>query len=161
MTTTKLYSRNNIGLFINFALVIISLLTIYSGFVMQAAYHAGGKPHEVVSAGFNYFQWSTIHKIIIVVFSILIIFHTVLHLKWYRGLFTKPLPHAKRQTVILSVIFFIVAATGYFAWVVSSSNQHLRKIFIELHDKLVIILIIYLIIHIVKRFRWFVKQIKG
>lgn len=107
--------------------------------------------------GINYKNWSDFHKISIVVLSALMIYHIYKHWKWYKIVVLKKLLAKNRQVILLSVLFVLVAMTGFIPWFIDllKGDEMLRKMFIELHDKLAIILAVYLILHIVKRWSWF------
>ncbi len=165
---------------INNLLFVSGLVMIFSGLTLQLGFHMGGPDghqhgaHGVQSrsmqyeqlreintskivCGFNYRAWSDIHKVVIVLFLILMIYHTYVHWKWYKVIFTKNLIGKNRQVIILSVLFLLVAATGFVPWFIdlSGSTSILRMFFIEIHDKITLILIVFLILHFVKRAKWF------
>ncbi len=165
---------------INNLLLISGLVVIFSGLVLQIGFHMGGtNGHPVEShgmqtpsmqyeqlreidtnkivCGFNHADWSTIHKSIIVLFLLLIIYHTYVHWKWYRVVIAKHLIGKNRQVMILSVLFLLVAITGLIPWFIdlSGSMSVSRIHFIEIHDKLTLVLIVFLVLHIIKRYKWF------
>lgn len=167
---------------INNLLLISGLLVILSGLVLQMGFHFGGPDvhqvgvHEVqaqsmqyeqisgidtskIVCGFTYPDWSAIHKFAIVFLSLLMVYHLYTHWKWYEGVITKRLIRKNIQVITLSVLFLLVAITGYIPWFVdlSGSTSILRMLFIEIHDKIALVLIIFLIVHIVQRLKWMVK----
>ena len=107
--------------------------------------------------GINYYEWTTIHKLVIVFFSLLMICHFCIHWKWYKGVIEKHLFSKNIQVFTLTIIFLLTALTGLTPWGIelSGSKNSWRFIFIEIHDKLTLVLIIYLILHLVKRSKWF------
>ena len=166
----------------NNLLLIFGLVTILSGLVLQMGFHFGGPDvHQVgvheaqaqsmqyeqlrkidtnkIVCGFNYPDWSAIHKFAIVCLSLLMMYHLYAHWKWYKGVITKRLIHKNTQVIILSVLFLLVAITGYIPWFVdlSGSTSILRMLFIEIHDKIALVLIIFLFVHIIQRLKWMVK----
>jgi len=162
---------------VNNFLLISGLAMMFSGLVLQIGFHMGGHqedtpfvqlqtiPYEQLRAidvtkiicGFNYPDWSAIHKTVIVLFSLFMIYHTYVHWKWYKGVITKHLIGRNRQIFILSVLFLFVAVTGLIPWVIdlTGGTDSLRMHFIEIHDKITLILIGFLILHIIKRLKWF------
>jgi hypothetical protein len=150
--------KRNTG--INICLIIVSLTTILTGFVIQLRYHMGRLPAIEETWGLAYSGWLLLHKSSIVVFSFLMLFHVISHLKWYRVVIAKRMIVRNKQTIILSIIFIFTTVTGYTAWFayilntgVSSDVMMFRKAFVEIHDKLAIILTIYIIGHVVKRIK--------
>jgi Pyruvate/2-oxoacid:ferredoxin oxidoreductase delta subunit len=167
---------------LNNLLLISCIVMIVSGLILQLGFHAGGSgghhtgSHGVLSQSMQYEQirmidlnkivfaltyrdWSTTHKIAIVFFSMFLIWHINDHWKWYKRVFTKHLIRKNIQVKLLSVLFILVAVTGLIPWLIdlSDSSSGLRLVFIEIHDKLALVLVIYLILHICKRIKWFVN----
>jgi len=166
---------------VNNLLLLISLAMIVSGLVMQLGFHVGeqgqhqGNEQVVQSRtlsyeqmrgidplgtvwGISYTNWSIIHKYAIVAFSILIIYHTYAHWSWYKRVISKQLFGKNRLVITLSLLFLLVAVTGFIPWIIDllGSKSILRLILIELHDKLALVLVVCLILHLIKRNRWFV-----
>jgi 2-oxoglutarate ferredoxin oxidoreductase subunit delta len=165
---------------INNLLVIFGFVMIFSGLVLQIGFHMSGSDKHQIGASvvksqsieyeqlrgidrnaivyvLSYSDWSTTHKFTIVFFSLLMVYHTYIHWKWYKVVITKHLIGKNRQVIILSILFLLVAATGLTPWFIdlSSGNSIIRMLFIEIHDKLTLILIVFLILHFIKRVRWF------
>lgn len=153
--------KNNINWFIiNLGIFIFGITTAFSGMLIQVKYHMGNHGNIAINDyvfGINYHGWSVIHKISIVALSILMIYHVYQHWKWYKVVITKKLITKNQQVLILSLLFVLVAITGLTPWFIDllKGDEILRKVFIEIHDKLAIILSIYLVLHIIKRLKWF------
>ena len=170
---------------INNLLLVSGLVMIFSGLVLQIGFHMGGhdvdqidvpgvQPRSVryeqlraidttkIVCGLNYPDWSTIHKFVIVVFFFLMIYHTYVHWRWYKGVITKHLIGKNIQVIILSVLFLLVAVTGLVPWFIDllGGTGILRMLFIEIHDKITLILIVFLILHITKKLKWFISAFK-
>lgn len=145
---------------INSGLLITSVATMFTGLLIQINYHMGNhgnvaKTNSVMRM--NYETWSDLHKITIVMLSVLMIFHIYRHWKWYKVVMQKKLFPKNSQVIILSILFILVSLTGFIPWFIYLSDGDLmvRKIFIEVHDKLAIFFSVYLMLHILKRIRWF------
>jgi hypothetical protein len=165
---------------INNLLGACGLALIFSGLVLQLGYHLGGSPkvfdvehslatrHEQfreidigrIVFGFRYPAWSDIHKSLAVVFSLLMIWHTYHHWKWYKSVIGKRLMGKHKQVIWLSVIFLLAAFTGLTPWVIGLSEGpgHARMLFIEIHDKITLLLIVFLALHFIKRAGWFSRE---
>lgn len=145
---------------INLGLFISGFAMVFSGMLIQVKYHMGNngslKSNDFVF-GINYDGWSDIHKISIVVFSALTIYHIYQHWKWYKIVVTKKLISKNQQVLIFSLFFVLVAITGLIPWFIDllKGDEMLRKVFIEIHDKFAIILSVYMVLHIIKRLKWF------
>ena len=178
--TEKLRNRTFNNFLINNLLLVLGLAMILSGLVMQLGFHMGGHDEHQIGArdvqfqsmqyeqlrqidtskivcGFNYPAWSAIHKFVVVFFSLLMINHTYLHWKWYKGVITKHLMCKNNQVVILTILFLLVAVTGIIPWLIdlSGGTSIFRMHFIEIHDKITLILIVFLVLHFIKRAKWF------
>ena len=133
---------------------------MYSGLLIQVSYHMGNQgfinaDHPVMNI--NYSGWSGIHKTSIILVSVFIAIHFTRHWKWYTTIVRKKLFSRNWQVLILTLLFILVALTGYIPWIVASNggSEVLRKSFIEVHDKLALLLTVYLILHISKRLKWY------
>ncbi len=145
---------------INLGLLFSALIMVFSGLLIQIKYHLGN--HGNIDTNINvfdisYYGWSSIHKVSIVILSLIMIFHIYLHWKWYSTIIKKKLVSKNKEVLTLSVLFILVAVTGFIPWIINSleGNLMVRKAFVEIHDKLAIILSIYIILHIIKRLKWF------
>jgi hypothetical protein len=175
---------------INNLLLFSGILMIISGLVLQHGYHrnVSGVHHafefeghanqdnynslqyeqlrgiDTIKAiwGLRYSGWTIVHKFSIVFFSLFMLYHIYAHWKWYKGVVVKHLIGKNIQVTIISILFLIVALTGIIPWFIdlSGSTNLLRFIFIELHDKFALVLIIFLIIHLVKRMKWYLSAYK-
>ena len=153
--------RLKLNLITNLGLLLAGAAMAISGFVMQFGYHMGhhGNSDENNPVlGMYYSGWSNSHKISIVIASLLIIVHIVLHWEWYKTIITKKLLARNKFVITLTIIFMIVGVTGYIPWFVKlwGGSDWTRKIFVEIHDKMTFLLFVCLVIHVTKRFRWFV-----
>lgn len=145
---------------VNLGLLISGFLTVFSGLLIQVKYHIGS--HGTISTndntfGISYFGWSDIHKVSIVILSMLMIFHIGRHWKLYKIVITKRLVNKNIQVITLTILFVLVAITGLIPWFINlmKGDEMPRKAFIEIHDKLAIILSVYFILHVIKRLKWF------
>jgi hypothetical protein len=152
---------NNINRFIiNLGLFIFGIASVFSGMLIQVKYHMGNHGNIAMNDnvfGINYHGWSAIHKISIVGLSLLMIYHIFQHWKWYKIVITKRLFTKNQQVLIFSLLFVVVAITGLIPWFIDllTGKEIPRKAFIEIHDKLALFLSVYLILHIIKRLKWF------
>jgi hypothetical protein len=145
---------------INLVMFFSSVVVVFSGLLIQIEYHMGNHGDIAINnhvLGISYSGWSDIHKFSIVIFSILMLFHIALHWKWYKAVITKKILSKNIQVITLSIVSMLAAVTGYTPWLIDliRGDEMLRKGFIEIHDKLALVLLIYLILHIIKRLKWF------
>lgn len=176
-------SKKNLNHFIvNNLLLIFGLAVIISGLLLQVEFHMGSHERHrsgiqlsdsrmiqyeqlreintgKIVWGLNYSEWSFSHKFVIVGFSLLMIYHTFVHWKWYKGLVNKHLYNKNKEVTSLSVLFLITAVTGLLPWFIdmAGGTSNLRMSFIEIHDKITFILIAFLLLHFIKRAKWYIK----
>lgn len=128
------------------------LLLLMSGIVMLK-YHSG-TPYEVENMGLSGDSWIKIHKILAVISLPIVILHLVLHLNWFKTLFTFKLKNRHRGINITLFIFFLLcASTSLFSWLIFTDSDA-GKLLRGLHNKLGIILLIFFAIHVVVNFKW-------
>lgn len=150
---------------INTGLLFSGLSAALSGMLVQVKYHMGNHGHIPMTdqiSGLSYFDLTSIHKVSIFIVTILVVLHFSMHWKLYKMMIRKRLIKRNIQVLTLSVLFILVAISGFLPWSIALMNgdEIIRKTIIEIHDKLAIILSIYLILHIIKRMRWFVSTFK-
>jgi ferredoxin len=150
---------------VNLGLLISGLAMSFSGFVIQFRYHMGHNQgiesdNSVLWSG--YYNWSNLHKISIIIVSILVTYHFFLHWKWYKTILIKKLVAGNKLQIILSIVFILVAITGYIPWIInlSGGSEIVRKFFIEIHDKITILLFLLLTIHLTNRLKWYITTLE-
>lgn len=173
----KAGSPNNLyrRFWINNGLLVSGALTVISGLALQLGFHFGHgrQMHEpgreanyeqmrgFANApdvwGFSYSEWSVFHKYAIVLFALLMLIHIYLHTNWYKAISSGKAWHKNRQTILLSVLFIFTALSGLIPWFVYllSGSGDARLGLIEIHDKLALLLVIFLLLHVAKRQKWF------
>ncbi len=147
-------------LIINSGLLLSGLVMIFSGLLIQAEYHMEGHGEidtEKIVIGFIYSAWSAIHKTSAIIVLSLMAFHILQHWSWFKSILKKRLFRKNRQVLILTIVFIIVTITGLIPWGIklSSGNEAIRKAYIEIHDKIALVLFVYLILHISKRINYY------
>lgn len=149
------------NLIINSLLLVAGLMTAISGSVLQIGYHMGRLSAEANVWGASQGQWSDWHKVLASVFLILVGYHFWVHWKWYEVVLSRGLLRKNSRILILTLVMILVALTGLAPWLMDlmGADQLLRETMIEIHDKLAIILIIYLVLHLTRRAKWYVRAV--
>ncbi len=143
---------------INPGLLVSALLTVLTGFLILTQYHIGHPGSDAFNKdtlGLDYMTWSNIHKLSISLLFIFVLIHSTCHLKWYKIVLSKRLFKKNKQVISLTIIFVLVALTGFIPWLIDlmEGSLKVRKTFIEIHDKIGIILFVYLVLHVFKRLK--------
>ena len=141
---------------LNVALLSSALACFASGLIIQIFYHLIKRPASTHILLFNQASWNSIHVWSSLVFLFFVIYHVVRHKKWYKSLFKNKFSTKKRPTGILSVLMIITAITGLIPWYIAffGENSDVRFLFIEIHDKIAVLLLIVCILHTRKRLKF-------
>ncbi|MCX6269345.1 MAG: DUF4405 domain-containing protein [Bacteroidetes bacterium] len=149
-------SKYWIGFLANNFLLLSGFAMVISGLALQIGFHIGSSPgnHErriythTVNVepdreinpgktiwGVDYKQWTMTHKTAIVSFSLFMLYHFVIHWKWYKGVITKHLIGKNKSVIILSLFFIMVAFTGITSWIIDllGNKSTIRMDFMEIH----------------------------
>jgi hypothetical protein len=173
--------RSAFRLMINGLLIFVALITMYSGMALQLGFHVGGKQtHTAVSqntlnytqirsidterrvSGFNYAAWSLIHKASVVIFSLLILAHCLLHRKWYQHVFSRLPLRRNTMPLVLTILFVLVALSGFWPWItdLAGGSTSVRMFFIEVHDKIALLFGLFLLFHFIRRISWYKNKFR-
>jgi 2-oxoglutarate ferredoxin oxidoreductase subunit delta len=149
---------------VNIGLFFFAIAMSFSGFVIQFKYHMGhnfGLESDNSVLGIGYYNWTSIHKASIIIISILMTYHFFMHWKWYKTIIIKKLSSRNKLQMILSIIFILVAITGFIPWIInlSGGSDISRKFCIEIHDKIAILLFVLLTVHMTNRLKWYVTTL--
>lgn len=128
---------------IDWLLVFVFILSAASGIGLHIAGHCC--THEV------WHNWAVSHVVASLLFLIAVILHISTHWQWFRGIVKHGAGKKSRVTVVLSVVFLLVAVTGIILLGVSGANSRTGL----LHYKLGIVAIVLCTGHILKRIKRF------
>lgn len=130
-------------------LIPVFLLTVFTGIRLHLAGHWGS--HEL------WHYMATLHILAALPFTILIFFHFKTHLGWYSSLIHNGLGHKSRVSVAVSIVFVIVAMTGYLLLAVDGAGSGLGM----WHYRIGLLSMVLFGGHIIKRLPVLAKTIKG
>jgi len=150
---------------VNSMLLVCSIAAAFSGLTIMIRYHMGHSGMINVTDefwGFDYSVWSGIHKTVTIALTLLMAYHVLLHWKWYKNVVLKKLMTKNKQVILLSFIFICTCLTGFIPWILPSGEdtELTRRGLLEIHDKMGIVLIVLLVLHVRKRFNWFMKHLQ-
>lgn len=142
----------------NLGLLLAALVVVFSGFLIQFCYHVGhgGEINKLnLVLGLTYVSWTLVHKLAVLLLSFYMGTHIYKHRKWFVNMLLRRTKTKTRGLVWLTIMFFITFLTGYCSWLVdlAGGDMHLRKAFIEIHDKVTIFFFGMLLWHVYKKFR--------
>ena len=143
---------------LNYSLFVSGFTTCLSGVVMQIGYHIGVADRTTVFYkpiwGMIYPEWQLCHQVVATVFFILCAIHIYRHRKWYKGVIERRIFKRNREVLIFSALFAVSAILGFLPWIINNGEtQMLRHTLIEIHDKVSVVLIIFIVLHVMKRWK--------
>ncbi len=171
-------NKNLLGFTVNSLLIVFGIATMLTGYVLQIGFHIGNegrKPGQTEQVeqmhkinptdtvwGIDYTTWTVLHKVVIVILLLLMVYHFVSHWKWYKGVISNHLMGKNKLPITVSILFILVALTGLLPWCIGAFNSESmsRFVFLETHDKLTILLTLFLVWHIIKKRTWFTNTFK-
>lgn len=133
---------------IDWALIILFALSAYSGFELHIAGHIG--LHEI------WHNWTVFHVITSVLFFCTITCHISTHWSWYKAIVQNGIGTKSKLTIILSIVFLFLTATGFALFAVKGANSSLGL----WHYRIGIIMVIIAIAHTLKRLPALQKSLK-
>ncbi len=129
---------------INYILLLTGFITCFSGIFIQIRYHItnaeGLTKIYNTSLGLLYDQWRSIHIISSILFALLCLYHAILHKRWYSNLLKKRLENRSIISATLSCVFTLLNIS-----IILPFNL------IEIHDKIGLIFILLLCLHLIKK----------
>lgn len=128
---------------IDWVLVFAFILSAASGIGLHIAEHRC--THAV------WHNWAVFHVVASLLFLIAVILHISTHWQWFKSIVKNGIGKKSRVTVVLSVVFLLVAVTGIILLGVSGANSRIGL----LHYKIGIVTIVLCTGHILKRIKRF------
>lgn len=148
---------------IDLALAITGLYFSLSGLLIQLRYHMHDKNKLSLLLGMDYSSWNILHIISSLLGLVLVCIHVYQHRKWYLNIIRNRRLPKQKPTLIISAVFLLMAFTGLASLALRILDPvkfaESRFMFIEIHDKLGILLSIFLTGHILRRLNLLGKNI--
>lgn len=161
MTTMWRWNRTALSFVTNATLLLAGSILASSGLLLQAIYHVGqGRSDKHLRTfGMDYWAWSDLHVVAMAVVSLVMIIHVTLHWTWYATVIRRRLFARNRLVLTLTLVFVVVALTGYAPWLIrlTGGAELARRAVVEVHDKIALVLCVYLGIHTFRNLPWFVR----
>ncbi|MEI6091109.1 MAG: DUF4405 domain-containing protein [bacterium] len=146
---------------INFITLSISA---FIGILIQANYHMAHKADTFLVYGFDRGFWNNLHVISTALFVIGLIYHIVLNFPAIKTMFKprkKHLPKGFGISRILILVMVVTSLSGIISFIFNIAGEYqIRFHFLEIHDKLGIILAVIFLIHFAQHFKWMLKVIR-
>lgn len=156
MTTRKNISKSRINYYVDLLIIPPFLLLIITGLFMLA-YHSG-KPYPEAIIGKNGNFWLSVHQVLAFISFVMIAVHLYLHFSWIKKLFSGKLKNKYRiRNLALFILFFATTLTSVLPWLILGESDF-ATLLLGLHNKIGLLLIIFLIIHLYTYFGWLFRM---
>ena len=144
--------KKSTGLIISLsALFAMGWLTV-SGFVLLS-FHARGLLEADRIGSMDKSEWLNLHKIGALATAVLVGWHLLRHRVWIRRIPFKSIGFrsVNRSSSLLFHTWNVTATTGLIPWLLPLASTGIRFALVEIHDKLGIVLTVFLILHLVRK----------
>lgn len=129
-------------------LIPLFILTAYTGLELHIAGH--GTNHEI------WHSWAVFHTLISFMFSTFEVMHIATHWSWYKGLKRKGIQKKSKPVLILTSILILVTITGVWLLIGIEGSNTPMGVF---HYTIGLIMSVQGILHVLKRWRFYTKNI--
>lgn len=129
-------------------LIPLFILAAYTGLELHIAGH--GTNHEI------WHSWAVFHTLISFMFSTFEVMHIATHWSWYKGLKRKGIQKKSKPVLILTSILILVTITGVWLLIGIEGSNTPMGVF---HYTIGLIMSVQGILHVLKRWRFYTKNI--
>lgn len=158
MSNQNTISKSTRNYYVDIAMILPFIMLIATGIIMLI-YHTG-LPYKETTLGLNGYFWTDIHKVFAAISLILISIHLYLHIDWFKKLFTGKLKNKfKKRNLTLVIVFLLTAITSIIPWLILGDTEG-AKLFLGIHNKLGLLLIVFFAIHLLGYFKWLTNMTK-
>lgn len=151
-------SKSKTNYYIDIATLLPFLMLLFTGIIMLI-YHTG-KPYLETTLGKDGDFWLDTHIVFAVISFVMISIHLSLHLNWFKKLFTGKLKNKYWiKNLILVIVFSLTFLTSVIPWLIIDETNA-ATMMLGIHNKLGLLLIVFLVIHLFSYFKWLVNMTK-
>lgn len=158
------FKKSTALIYVNAIIFFPFLILAFSGLLLQHSYHLEHMAGTVSVLGLNRSGWLLLHKITAVLSAAGVSMHVSLHMNWLKAVFLKKLYKKPNWNIQITLWLLILAAvtilTGIYPWLFAPTAQ-IRHGFIEIHDKMGILLAILFILHKLNHWKWIIRTISS
>lgn len=155
--------KTEMSFIISAILLIPMIITLFTGLVLIFAFH---QHHATISEfwGGDRIFWRTVHITFSIISSGILIYHLRYIIKKFTQVIRfRKIGNSRNRISALSFWFFLTCGlTGYIGWLIGAFDKDLfpRILFVEIHDKLGLLLFIFTLIHIIRKIKPTYKVVK-
>lgn len=152
MKNQNRHVRSRRNYYVDIASLLPFLVLLITGLIMLG-YHAG-KPLSDTTLGRNGDFWLNTHIVFAVLALVMVSVHLSLHLNWFKKLFSSNRRNKYwLRNLLLFVLFLTTTVTSVLPWLVIRDPVG-SGMFLGIHNKLGLILIVFFAIHLITYFKW-------
>jgi hypothetical protein len=142
-------------LYLNLCNLVFFLIVAFTGSVIQIQYHMHGLPEGYSVMGFDKTGWTLLHKASAVVLFAGLVFHCLVNWGFVatvtRRIFGGKSKPFSSHSYWLFLISVPACLTAMASWILFGREEQARLALVETHDKLGWLLIIFGLLHLIKR----------
>lgn len=142
----------------NILLLLAAFTAVFSGMLMGASFHGASLAEKMTPVlGLNGPEWMRMHRISAALFVIFFIYHGVIHTTIINNIIKKKLFSKNIPTLIMGFFITITILTALASVIIGLTNgdDAIRHSLMAIHTKAAPISAIFMILHILKRIKWF------
>ena len=144
--------------YVDIVLLLPFILSLVTGLVLLI-YHTG-KPFEEETLNIVGDSWLIIHKVLSIVTFSMVVIHLFLHFNWLKKLFALKLKNKhKGINIALFILFLLTVLTSALSWLIVNDIET-ATLLRGIHNKLGLLLIVFLVIHLKNYFNWLIVMTK-
>lgn len=143
-------NNNSILNYTNILFLFLTLFVIFSGVYIQLRFHINILPDEPI---LSHETWNILHIISSLLFTGLAVYHLFKHKRWYKAVLSKRLLRQNRATLMLTFMLILSAISALLALIarINITTALYRNHMIEIHDKISILFLILLTVHLIRK----------
>jgi hypothetical protein len=146
-------SKSRKNYYVDIAMFLPFVMMLITGVIMLG-YHAG-KQYSETTLGIDGNFWLKAHIVSAIISLVMLAIHLSLHISWFKKLFSgKQKNKYWVRNLILVIIFSLVTMTSLVPWLIMGESDA-SSLMLGLHNKLGLLLIVILGIHLLSYFKWF------
>ncbi len=162
-STQKISKPVKLNFYINLLNFIPFLLVIITGLILQFKYHLHHFPDHYTIEGLDKSGFLNLHIISAAISLAGIIFHCILHWKFISAVAKKIFIKKSgfKLSFLLFVIYLATVLTSFASWLFFNQGDSARFVLVEIHDKVALLLVVFSVLHLVKRSGWMIRNFQN
>lgn len=137
---------------VDIAALVPFIFLLFTGVIMLM-YHTGTPKSENILSRDGYF-WLNTHIVFAFISFVIIILHLILHLNWFKKLFSAKRKNKYWFRNLMLVILFVATALTSFTPLLIMDESTASSMILGIHNKFGLLLIAFFLIHFLSYSKW-------